>query len=146
LSKRQQDVQGELAHRRRGVELLCDANKGGTVTIENVHNLREIGQRSGQSIDFVDYHNVDSPLRYIVHEACGTRTVHVATRISAIVVGSIDLLPTFMRLALDVGLTGLALRVERIESQFEALFRGFACTNGAAPVLLSHRWPRGKPE
>ena len=44
-----------------------------------------------------------------------------------------------MRLALDIGLTGLALRIERVEGEIEIMFRRFSGVDCAA-LALRCRW------
>ena len=44
-----------------------------------------------------------------------------------------------MRLALDVGLAGLALRIERVEGEIEIMFGRFARVDRAALALRSGR-------
>ena len=48
-----------------------------------------------------------------------------------------------MRLALDVGLAGLALGIERVEGEVEIMFGRFARVDRAALALRSDRLHRG---
>jgi hypothetical protein len=58
LRKRQQHVKHESAHGRGGVELLGDGHKGHALAFEHFHHLGKVGQTAGESVNFVDHHDV----------------------------------------------------------------------------------------
>src|ERR1700752_4127623 len=48
LRKGEQDIQGQPAHRRRGVELLGDRDEAHAASIEGFYHLGEVGQTARQ--------------------------------------------------------------------------------------------------
>ena len=60
------------------------------------------------------------------------RAVERSPRESAIVVAVGDEAPTLVRLAPDIGLAGLTLRIERVEGKIEIMLGRLARVDGAA--------------
>jgi hypothetical protein len=55
LRKRQQHVERQASHRRRGVELLRHRHKRHPLGIEQFDQLRKVCQRAREAIDLVDH-------------------------------------------------------------------------------------------
>ena len=150
LGKRQQDVERQAPHRRRGVELLGDRHKGDAMLVENVDDLGEVGQRPGQPVNLVDDHHVDLARAHIRQEPLEGRPFHRRARETAVVIHLADKAPSFAFLAGDERLAGFALGVERVEVLFQPLLAALAgidratkfCrgTIGAGRRSISH-WP-----
>jgi hypothetical protein len=94
-----------------GVERLGDRNERDAVGIKQLNELGKIGQRAGQPVDLVDQHNIDLAASDIGQELLHRRTLERGAGERAIVVAARDRPPAFVRLALDIGLAGLALGV-----------------------------------
>ncbi len=62
LGERQQDVQSQAAHGGGRIELLRHRHEGGSMAIQNLDDLGEVGERPCQSIDLVDHDSVDQAL------------------------------------------------------------------------------------
>ena len=63
LGKGEQHVQGKPPHARGGVELLGDRDEGDAPSVEGFHDLGEVEQRTRQSVDLIDHHDVNLGLR-----------------------------------------------------------------------------------
>ena len=61
LGKRQQDIEGQAAQRRRGVELLGYGNEARSALLEGLHDAGEIEQGAAETVHLVDDHAVDLP-------------------------------------------------------------------------------------
>ena len=103
--------------------------------VEQLDQLGEIGERAGQPVDLVDHHDVDLAGPDIGQQALQGRAVEGGTREAAIVVVVGDQAPALMRLALDIGLAGLALGIERVELEIEIMLGRFAGVDRAAEDL-----------
>ena len=143
LRKREQDVQRQAAHRGGRVERLRDRHEGDAVAIEDLDNLGEIGQRPRQPVDLVDDDHVDFPRADAGEQRPQGGPLHGTAGIAAIVELGRQADPSLVLLAGDIGCTGLALRIERIEVLFEPLLARFARVDRAAQAsfrgYLSHR-------
>src|SRR5262249_31160980 len=115
LCKRQQHVQGQSAHGGGGVELLGDGDEGHTVFVEQVYQLGKVGQRAGQTVDFIDDDHVNLARPHVVEEPLQGRAVGVAPGEAAVVVFAAQQGPAGVRLAADIGLGSFILGVERVE-------------------------------
>ena len=100
--------------------------------VEQLDQLGEIGQRAGEPVDLVDHHDVDLAGPDIGQELLQGRAVERGAREAAIVVVVGNEPPALMRLALDIGLAGLALGVERVELEVEVMLGRLAGVDGAA--------------
>ena len=87
--------------------------------VEQLDQLGEVGERTGQAIDLIDDDHVDSSRLNVGQQLPQRRPVQRAAGKPAIVVAVPDRLPAFVSLALDISLRGLALGVKRVEVQFE---------------------------
>jgi hypothetical protein len=54
LSKGQENVEGQASHGRRGIELLGDRDKRDAMSIEQLDQFGEVGERTGQAVDLVN--------------------------------------------------------------------------------------------
>src|SRR3954453_20509990 len=104
-----------VTRRGGGVELLRDTDEGDLVSLEGLHDAREVEQRAGESVDLVTDDRVDLARLDVCQQAeqggpiCGTSGE--ATVVKTVWRGR----PALMGLALDVGLPRLALGVQRLE-------------------------------
>jgi hypothetical protein len=91
---------------------LRNADKGHVVPLEQVHELREVGQRAAEAVDFVDHDDVDQTRLDVPQQPLKGRTLQRPARDPAVVieVGQRD--PALRLLAGNVGEPGLALGVE----------------------------------
>jgi len=112
LGKGQQNVEGQPAHRGRGVELLGDRDERDRLGVEGLDQLGEVGKRAGQPVDLVDDNDVDPSGIDIPQQLLKGRAVQVAARIGGIVIMLGKGLPSLRGLTLDIGLAGIPLGIE----------------------------------
>ena len=115
-------IEGQPAHRVGGIELLGYRHKRDALRVEDLDHLCEVGQRSGQAVDLVHDHDVDETMADVFEQLLQGRPLHVPAGETAVIVSRLDESPTFALLALDKGLAGFTLCVQRIEVLLEALF------------------------
>jgi hypothetical protein len=104
LGKREQHVERQSAHRRGGVEALCDRHKGHLVRVKELDQLGEVRQGAGQPVDLVDDNHIDAAGPHSDEESLKGWPLHRAARETAVVEVIADEPPALMGLALDVGL------------------------------------------
>ena len=102
--------------------------------VEDLDQLGEVHQRPGQPVDLVDHDDVDQPLLDVGEQLLQRRPFQRAAGEAAVVVGVSDQRPALRALAGDVGLTGLALGVQRVELLLEALLGGLPGVDRAAKL------------
>ena len=78
--KSRQHFEHQPAHASRGVELLSHRNKGHPGTFEHLDYLGEVGQTASETVNLLDYHDVNSAFFNIAHEPTHYGTLHVAAR------------------------------------------------------------------
>ena len=78
LGKRQEHVQGKPAHRGSRIELLSDRHKRHMVRVEQLHQFREVRQRTGQTVDLVDDDHVDPSGPDVLKEPLQGRPLGIA--------------------------------------------------------------------
>src|SRR5262249_37397408 len=83
---------------------------------------------------------VDLPYRDVGQQLLQRGPVHVAARVAAVVVAVGQAAPAFLRLALDIRLGGLALRVQGVEFLVEPLLRRLPGVDGAADAAVELAW------
>ena len=105
--------------------------------IEQLDELGEISERTGQPVDLVNQHNVDLARAHLGQELLQRRAVERGTGECTIVVAAADQPPAFVRLALYICLAGLALGVERVEGKLEIVLGRFARIDGTARMSLA---------
>ena len=106
----------------------------GCVTRDKRHRLHvkdldepgKIGERSGQPVDLVDDHDIDPASPDIGEQALQRGPLQIAAGEPAIIITGLRQHPAFVLLAADVGLTGFALRGQRVEFLLQPLLGGFA--------------------
>src|SRR5262249_48190956 len=98
-----------------GIEGLGDRYKRDTVGIKQLDELGEISERAGQPVDLVNQYDINLAGANIGQELLQCRTLERGAREGAIIVAGGDQPPAFGCLALDIGFTGFALGIERIE-------------------------------
>ena len=103
--------------------------------VEQFHQLCEIRQRPGQPINLVDHHDVDPAGPEIGQQALQGGSIEGGTRKAAVIIVVRDQTPALMGLALDVGLAGLPLGIERVEFEVEVMLGRFASIDRAAEDL-----------
>ena len=132
LAERHQHVEGQPAHGVGGVEILGHAHKGDIGGVEAPHDLGKVEQRAAQPVHLVDHQHVDLAVVHVVHQALEGRALQVRAGEAAVVVALGRELPAVVGLGLDESLTGVALRVERVELLLEPHGRGLAGVDHAA--------------
>ena len=133
LGEGEQDVEGEPPHAGRGREGLRDRDEADGMALEDLDHAREVGEGAGEAVDLVDDDHIDPAGGDIRHEALQARAVHGAAGEAAIVVRHRDHPPALGLLAGDIGGTGLALGIERVEALFKPFLGTLAGIDGAAP-------------
>ena len=99
---------------------------------KQLDELGEISQRTGQPVDLINQHNFDLAGADIGQELLQRRAVERGAGESAVVVAAGDPPPAFVRLALYICLTGLALGVERVEGKLKIVLGRLARIDGTA--------------
>ena len=112
LREGQQHIEGQPSHRGGGVELLRDRDERHALGVEDLDDLGEIGQRSGQPVDLVDDHGIDLALANVGEELLQRRPLQIAAGTPAIIVGLRQAGPALMVLAPDERLASLALGMQ----------------------------------
>jgi hypothetical protein len=105
--------------------------------VEELDEPGEIGERSGQPVDFVDDNDVDPAGPDIGEQALQRGPLQIAAGEPAIVVAGFRRNPSLLLLAADVSFTGLVLRRERVEFLLQPFLGGFAGRPGT--VLMEKR-------
>ena len=136
LGEGQQHIEHQPAHARGRVEGLRDGNERHAMCVEELHQLGEVGKRTGEAIHLVDDDDVDPALFHVVEQFLQRRSLYRTAGKAAVVVTVADQLPAFMGLALDIGLRGFALIVERVELLLETAVGGDAGVNCAPEARL----------
>lgn len=114
LSEGQQYVQHQSAHAGRGVELLGDGYKGHTLALEHLDHSGEIGKAAGQAVNFVNHDHIDFACLDVGDQAFQSWTLHVAARKCRIVIIVSDRNPALGALTGNIGMTGIALRIDGV--------------------------------
>src|SRR5215208_6759070 len=135
LGKGQQDVQREPPHAGTGVERLGHRHERDRVRLEQLDQLGEIRKRARQPVDLVHHHEVDPASPNIAQQGLERRPFQRGPGEAAIIIMIWDEPPALLRLALDIGLTGLALGIERVERKVEVMLGRLAGIDGAATKL-----------
>ena len=112
-------------------DCVTDTNET-AVLLEQLDQLGKIRQRAREPVDLVYHHGVDLAGPDIRQEPLQGRPFQGGPREGSIVIMVGDEPPAFGSLALDIGLTGLALGVERGEREIEVMLRRLAGVDGAA--------------
>jgi hypothetical protein len=102
------------------------------VGIEQLEELGEISERAGQPIDLVNQHNIDRARPDIRQELLQSGPRERGAGECAVVVAAGDQPPALVRLTLYIGLTGLALGIERAEGKIEVMLARLAGIDRAA--------------
>src|SRR3984893_4096541 len=110
-----------------------------TPLIEQLDQLGEGGERAGEAVDLIDHHDGDLASPDIGQELLQGRAVEGGSREAAIVIAVWNQAPALMRLALDIGLAGLPLGIERVEFEIEIVLGRFAGVDRAALGLGNDR-------
>jgi len=140
LGKRQQDIQGQSPHGCRRIELLGDRYERYAMVVEQLHELGEVGQRSGQPVDLIDDDDVHLPGLDVSQQSLQRRPLGRAPGIAAVIVSRPDQGPSRMGLTADIGLCGVMLGVQRVEVLLQPMVGRHAGVDRAAnrfgaPVL-----------
>src|SRR5271165_582858 len=105
--------------------------------VKEFDQLGEIGERPGQPVDLVDHDDVHFAGPDLCEKLLQGRAVKGGTGKRAVIIVPADQVPAFVRLALDIGLTSLALGVEGIELEVQIMLGGFSRVDRAAEKLLA---------
>jgi transcriptional regulator with XRE-family HTH domain len=92
---------------------------------DDIAGLQEC-ERTGQPVDLVDHDDVDLAATDMVQQLLEGWAVQGGAGQAAIVISRADQPPALVGLALDVGLAGLALGIQRVELEVEIMLGGFA--------------------
>src|SRR5450631_1700261 len=95
--------------------------------IEQLNKLRKIGERPCQPIHLINHDSIDPPISNDLGQLLQSRPIHAAPGETAIVETIVQGYPTFMSLTFDICLTGLTLRVKRIEVLLHSVIARYAC-------------------
>jgi len=93
---------------------VTDTNEMG---IEQLDELGKIRQRAREPVDLVDHHDVDLAGPDLGEELLQGWSFQRGAGEAAVIIVVGNEPPALLRLALDIGLTGLALGVERVEGR-----------------------------
>jgi hypothetical protein len=102
------------------------------VLLQQLGQLGEVSQRSGEAIDLVDHDHIDGSFGDIFKEPLKGRADHRPSREAAIVIEGGQGDPAFMLLADDEGLAGIPLGIEGVEALLQTLVAALAGIDGAA--------------
>src|SRR5208282_1801365 len=102
-------------------------------------NLGKIGERAGQAVDLVDHHGIDPSRGDVGKQTLQSRPIDRGAGEPAVIIARAQADPAFVPLAVDEGLTGFALRLQRIEFLFEPLLGRFAGVDRTAYASVSPR-------
>ena len=94
--------------------------------IKEFDQFCEIGEGAGETVDLIDHDDGDLAGPDIGEELLQGRAVERGPGNTAIVVAIGVEAPALMRLALDIGLAGFALRIERVELEVEIMLARLA--------------------
>jgi hypothetical protein len=123
---------------------ICCGNEGRARRVEDLDNLGKIGERAGQPVDLVD--DIDPPRRDVGEQLLESGPIQGGAAEPAVSITLGQAYPAFVALSGDEGLTGLALRLQRIEFLLEPLLGGFAgvdrAADGCFPTRAVGRRPR----
>ena len=117
--------------------------------VEHFDQLGEVGKRAGETVDLVDDDDVELASSDLVQQILQGRAIQRRARQTAVVEPVPNQDPAFMRLALDIGLTGLPLGVERVEGQIQIVLGRLARVDRAALAFgsdLLHGRPPATPD
>ena len=80
--------------------------------VEHFDELGEVGEGSGETVHLIDNDNVDLAGSDLVQQILQGRAIQRSAGQAAVVEPVPNQYPAFMRLTLDIGLTGLPLGVQ----------------------------------
>jgi hypothetical protein len=104
------------------------------VSVEHLHQLGKICQRAAETIDLVDHDHIDETVFDILQQSLESGSVQRAPRNTTVVIMIAYQYPSFGPLARDIGLTRLALGMQRVELLLKAFLGGFACVDRATQL------------
>ena len=107
-------------HARACVELLGYGDEGNALRVKGFHDLSEVEQRTGQTVDFVDHDNVNPAFGNIAKEPLQGRAVHRPTGEPAVVIERGRDRPALVLLRENEGGASFALGIERVERLLQA--------------------------
>jgi hypothetical protein len=100
--------------------------------VEHFDQLCEVGEGAGETVDLVDNDNVELASSDLVQQILQGRAIQRSAGQAAVVEPVPNQYPAFVRLALDIGLTGLPLGVQRVEGQIQIVLGRLARVDRAA--------------
>src|SRR5215211_4846468 len=103
--------------------------------VEDLDQLGEVRQRAGEPVDLVHDHDVDLSGPEIREQTLQGGAVEGGAREPAIVVAVGNEPPALVGLALDIGLAGLPLGIERVELEVKIMLGRLAGVDRAAQGL-----------
>ena len=102
--------------------MLRHRHKRDALGIEDFDDLGEVGERAGQSVDFVHHYDVDFAGANFGQEMLQCRAIEITTRPPPIIIVLRQARPALMTLTSDERLARLPLGLQRVELLLQALF------------------------
>ena len=90
--------------------------------IKQVNQADKVCQGAREAIHLVDHDHIHLASLDVIKEMGQGRALGIAAREAAIVIVLGQGAPAFMSLALDIGFTGLSLRIQGVEGLLQAFF------------------------
>ncbi len=107
--------------------------------IQHIDDLGEVCERSSQAVDLVNDNDLNLASRDVLQKPLQRRPLHRAAGEASVIVHFGERDPSGMTLARDIGLTGFALRVERVELLLEPIVGRFSGVDRATKTLAGLR-------
>ena len=114
--------------------------------IKELDQLGEIGEGAGEAVDLIDHDDGDLAGPDVGEELLQGRAVERGSREPAIIVAIRVEAPALMRLALNIGLASLPLRLERVELKIQIMFGRLSSVDRAAKEFCSSRLIHYRPD
>ena len=140
LREGQKHVERQPAHAACRVEGLGHRHERRLMRVEQIDELGEIGKRAGEAVHLVDDDHIHAAVPHSLEQKLQGRAVERSARESSVIEPVGHERPALVGLALDIGLAGLALRVERVEGKIEIMLGRLARVDGAAQWFRAHEF------
>src|SRR5205823_8747680 len=129
------NIEHEPPHAGSRIKGLRHRYERHAVGSEQLDEFGAVRERAGRPIDLINQHNVDRARPDIREELLQSEPLERGAGECAVVVAGRDEAPALVRLALDIGLTGLALGIKRAEGKVEVMLARLAGIDRAAREL-----------
>ena len=135
-----QDVQHHSSGRTAGVDLLGHGDEARIVLFECGLKFGEVDQRTRQTVDFVNDHNVDLARLYVGKQLLKRGTLGVAAGEAAVVIALLDQPPAVELLTAYIVFRRKPLGVERVEFLLKAFLVALPGVDRASFYRLAHHF------